>query len=106
MSSKAKDVFCRKLRTEQQERLGQWRSPGKKVRGMMSTELKSCDFCRLQQEVTFQALWEHFTGKIEEQLKEKAGKNVRFWGLQKAAAIWRTELQLQRRCSVWCSLRL
>lgn len=64
-------------------------------------KLKSCHFqpvfCRLQQEMAFQALEGGSTGKIGERVKEKGDKNDKAWGLQKGPATWRKELKSKRR---------
>lgn len=109
MLSKAKHLFCRKLIIEWQAGLSKWRSQAKKVSGMMSIKLKSCDFqpvfCRLQEEVAFQALEKSSTGKTGERVKEKADKNVKLWGLQKGAATRRKELKSKRRSCCFVQAR-
>ena len=103
MLSKAKHLFCRKLIIEWQAGLSKWRNQAKEVSRTMSIKLKSCDFqpvfCRLQQEVAFQALEGSSTGKTGEQVKDKADKNVKLWGLQKGAATWRKKLKKLKRRS-------
>lgn len=101
MLSKAKHFFCRKFIIERQAGLSEWRGQAKEVSRMMSVKFKGCDlqpvFCRLQQEVAFQALEGSSTGKTGERVKEKADKKCQTLGIAKGCSYAKKGVKVENK---------